>query len=517
MYIDPENCETMPFRQKGNFSTFEEFSNCVILIKIYNVYHAVMFVLKNGVGSMSIYEMYSQEWIYDRIVNNPDFCIMLTDDQSHLIYVNDTYLRIMGFSREEIIGKHIDDITPLGKTPKILASGKAQVGYLFRVNGVDTIAASYPIIQDGRTVGVFGTSMFLDIANAQAFSTKLKGLLNNSSVVQNRLSHEYHRQVFAFESIVGQSPVVTDLIKLAAVISKADGTVLITGESGTGKDLLAKALHASSPREQGPFVRLNCAAIPENLLESELFGYDEGTFTGGLKGGKRGKFEIADTGTIFLDEIAELPLGMQAKLLNVLQEREIEPLGSIQKFPKKINVRVIAATNKNLEDMIEAGSFRQDLYYRLNVSKLDIPPLRERKDDIPLLSKYIIDKIKSRTQSSASAISPEVEKIFRKFDWPGNVRQLENVIERALIRANLDNSVSIELKHISEVMNILSKQGDKLESRKTTDLKEFIHNAEKHLIVDVLHRSGGDKAAAADMLGIHISALYKKLSKYDIR
>jgi len=461
-------------------------------------------------------EIYSQEWCKNYIVNNPNFCIMLTDYRSRLIYVNDTYLRIMGFRREEIIGKHIDDITPLGRTPKILASGRAEVGYIMRVNSVNTIASSYPIIKDGKTIGVFGTSMFLNMDQAASFGKKLTNLINDCAV-QKKLAHEYHRATSGFDAIIGQNPHITELKELGKVIAQADGTVLITGESGTGKDLFAKALHGISPREPGPFVRLNCAAIPENLLESELFGYDEGTFTGGIKGGKKGKFEVADHGTIFLDEIAELPLSMQAKLLNVLQEKEIEPLGSIYKIPKKINVRVIAATNKDLEQMVDAGTFRQDLYYRLNVSKIVIPPLRERKDDIPLLFEFIIAKLKDRTESNVTSVSPEVEKIFQKFDWPGNVRQLENVIERGMIRAIMDNSISIQTKHISEVRDILARQQHIIEIGKNTDLKEFVHNAEKHLIIDVLNKTNGDKLQAADMLGIHISALYKKISKYGIQ
>lgn len=464
---------------------------------------------------MSAVELYSQEWITDQIVNNPNFSMMMIDDRCRLIFVNDTYLHIMGFRREEIIGRHIDDITPLGRTPKILASGKADVGYLMRVNGVDTIAASYPIFQDGKVVGVFGTSIFLDMSQASAFGKKLSGLVGESEAFRNK-SHEYHRQIVNVDNIIGNNAAFKDLKRLAMAIAKAEGTVLITGESGTGKDLFAKAVHLYSPREMGPFVRLNCAAIPENLIESELFGYDEGTFTGGIKGGKKGKFEVADRGTIFLDEIGELPLSMQSKLLNVLQEKEIEPLGSVNKRPKKVDVRVIAATNKELEDMVDKGTFRQDLYYRLNVSKLNIPPLRQRKDDLPLLTEHIINKLASRTMNQAPTVNPEVYDLFNKFDWPGNVRQLENVIERAMIRAEMDGIKELQYRHFSEMIELVSNHSGELAEDTTTDLKHYTQQAEKKLISEVLNKTNGNKAVAAQMLGIHVSALYKKMNKYNI-
>lgn len=459
--------------------------------------------------------IYSREWIKNYIVNTPYFSMMLTDDQSRILFVNDTYLRIMGFRRDDIIGKHVDDVVPMGKTPEVLRTGKAKVGYILPVNGVDTIAASYPIIQDDRVVGVFGISLFLDMELANVFLHRLKFLCKQSSNI-NKQSHEYARKAYSFETLIGQNAGFKKVKELAKVIAAVDGTVLITGESGTGKDLFAKAIHAISPRGEGPFIRLNCAAIPENLIESELFGYDEGTFTGGIRGGKKGKFEVADTGTIFLDEIGELPLNMQAKLLNVLQEKEIEPLGSLNKMPKKIDVRVIAATNRDLEKMVMAGEFRHDLYYRLNVITIEVPPLRQRKDDISLLADWIIRKINERNHIGIYEIDPQAHKILYDYNWPGNVRELENVIERALIRAKMAGCTMIAPKHISELFYNTSKLGFQSEASASTDLRECVQKTEKKLIMEVLNRTNGDKTLSAEMLGIHISALYKKMRKYDL-
>lgn len=443
---------------------------------------------------MSNCDIYSPDWITDQIVNNPHFSLMIIDDQCRLIFINDTYLRLMGFRREDILGRHIDEITPMGRTPEILKTGKAQVGYLLPINGVDTIAGSYPIIQDGRIVGVFGTSIFLDMGEALSFEAKLHNLCMESRY-QNKISRMDDK--FGFDNLIGQNTAFLKFKELASAVAKTDGTILITGESGTGKDLLAKAIHASSPREHRPFVRINCAAIPDNLLESELFGYDEGTFTGGIKGGKKGKFEVANTGTIFLDEIGELPLAMQTKLLNVLQEKEIEPLGSIHKVPKKIDVRVIAATNRNLEDMVSKGTFRQDLFYRLNVIRLEVPPLRERKDDLPLLVEWIIKKLNIRNQTIASSIDPQVNKLFYEYCWPGNVRELENIIERGSIRANMAGSELIKPQHVSELVDLLFKSAGQIGENFETDLKLYIQNAEKILIENVLSKAKGDKLLAA--------------------
>jgi len=285
--------------------------------------------------------------------------------------------------------------------------------------------------------------------------------------------------------------------------------VLITGESGTGKELFAHALHAHSGRRHGPFIKVNCAAVPENLLESELFGYRDGAFTGARKGGQTGKFELAHKGTILLDEIGDLPMSMQAKLLRVLQEKEIEKLGD--RAPRKIDVRVLAATNRNFAEMISEGKFRQDLYFRLNVINISIPPLRERKEDILELANYFITHFNREFNLNISCLDVEVAGLFEIYDWPGNVRELENIIERAF---NLVDSDRIEFKDLPQYLIKQKETTRPLNNNKT--LPALLENVEKDALIEALEKTGGNKLRAAKVLGISRAWLYKKIKQYEI-
>jgi transcriptional regulator with PAS, ATPase and Fis domain len=293
-------------------------------------------------------------------------------------------------------------------------------------------------------------------------------------------------------------------------------TVLITGESGTGKELFAQAIHHGSVRTSFPFVRVNCASIPSTLLEAELFGYEEGAYTGARKGGKQGKLELAHNGTVFLDEIGELPLSMQSKLLIFLQEREIERLGSNR--PVKVNVRIIAATNRNLEKMIKQENFREDLYYRLNVARIEIPPLRHRKSDIPLLSKHYVSKISERHDMQIDRISKEAVDLLLQYKWPGNIRELENVLERSLILANLEQETILLPRHIVlPIHNIGDDLADDITmSTNIKDLKTLVNQYEKMVISQILRETNNDKIQSAKFLGINLSSLYRKAKKYGI-
>lgn len=308
---------------------------------------------------------------------------------------------------------------------------------------------------------------------------------------------------------------------MAEKISVSNSAVLLTGESGTGKELFAHAIHQNSSREQFPFVRINCASIPEHLLESELFGYDEGAFTGAKKGGKRGKFELANFGTIFLDEIGDMPLSMQSKLLRVLQEGEVERVGG-QK-PKTIDVRIIAATHRNLEKMIEEGTFRQDLYYRLNVIKLEIPPLRERKEDIPYIATYLLKKLEKKFHQHGINLTNRVISKLQQHNWPGNIRELENVLERAVnvLEGNTIDIVHLPL-YLRENGHFLSeKQKVYVDYNNHSDsfptLKETLSLVEKQAIINALQLSNGNKLEASKLLGIGKTSLYDKCKQYNIK
>jgi transcriptional regulator with PAS, ATPase and Fis domain len=289
--------------------------------------------------------------------------------------------------------------------------------------------------------------------------------------------------------------------------------VLILGESGTGKELFANAIHNDSARKYNPFIEINCAAIPSELLESELFGYEEGAFTGAKKGGKIGKFELADTGSIFLDEIGDMPLKMQAKLLRVLQEREFEKVGGNKVV--KIDVRVISATNKNLEKMVKEGKFREDLYYRLNVMTIMIPSLRERKEDLNELTPILISKLSNQLGKYVTNISEDAQELLLNYNWQGNVRELENVLERAI---NLADSDTILPAHLPSY--IRKKAFDSYASedsqKSIISLKEAIEKAEKDSIIKCLEYTKGNKLKTAKLLDMSRSSLYEKMERYQI-
>lgn len=308
----------------------------------------------------------------------------------------------------------------------------------------------------------------------------------------------------SFDTIIGESPLLHEVKERAIKAAASPSTVLIQGESGTGKELFARAIHSTSPRENKPFVTINCAAIPEQLLESEFFGYEEGSFTGAARGGKSGKFELADGGTIFLDEIGDMPLHLQSKLLRVLQEKKIDRVGG--RVPIPVDVRIIAATNVDLEGKVALGEFRQDLFFRLNVIPINIPPLRERKEDIPILMDYLLRKCNSKMEKSIQGFSMEVVSIFTRYDWQGNVRELENVIEYAvnMEQGNIITLSSLPLRLRRSRMTAPQSNGMEVKSLEEME-RETIYKALK------LYRNK-DKVAAA--LGIGRATLYRKLKKY---
>jgi transcriptional regulator with PAS, ATPase and Fis domain len=312
-------------------------------------------------------------------------------------------------------------------------------------------------------------------------------------------------EFYALDTIIGNSDRVKELKRTILRIVNTDSTVLITGESGTGKEVFANVIHEMSNRRDNNFIKINCAAIPENILEAELFGYEDGAFTGARRGGKIGKFELADQGTIFLDEIGDMSFDMQSKLLRVLQEKEIERVGG--NTIKKINVRIIAATNQNLQEKIKRGEFREDLYYRLNVVALELPPLRERAEDIPLLCDYFLKKYNDKFGIYIEKIDDEAMDCLKNYSWPGNIRELENAIERAY---NLIDGNVIKLKHLPE--KIVSNNRPLC----VGSLNKTLNEIEKQRIIDALKASGGNKSKAAKMLGINRAGLYQKLKKHGI-
>ncbi|OGO70501.1 MAG: two-component system response regulator [Chloroflexi bacterium RIFCSPLOWO2_02_FULL_71_16] len=314
------------------------------------------------------------------------------------------------------------------------------------------------------------------------------------------------------ERIVGNSPAMQEVYKTVGKVAKSDATVLVTGESGTGKELVAEALHYNSNRRAGPLVKVSCAALPETLLEAELFGHEKGSFTGAMTQ-RRGRFEMADKGTIFLDEIGEMSLQTQTKLLRVLQDHKIERVGS--SLPIKVDLRIIVATNKDLQKQVEQTKFRDDLFYRLNVIHINMPPLRERKEDIPALVEHFLAKHRYSATAQPAAISEEALRRLMEYDWPGNVRELENVVERAVVLSRGQIITSRELPFGDHEGDHDEDGTDELPSEKSF-FKKSVAQFEKDLIMKALRDATGNRSKAAEMLGIYRRLLYAKIKEYGL-
>jgi len=336
---------------------------------------------------------------------------------------------------------------------------------------------------------------------------KLKAILAKA-VEQKKLRNEISslraqlESTYRFSSIIGKSPGMENVFRMVEAIKDSSTNVLITGETGTGKELLANAIHYTSCRHYRPFVAVNCAAVPRELLEAEFFGHEKGAFTGAVSR-RVGKFEEADTGTLFLDEIGELELPLQAKILRAVQEREIERIGGNRKI--KIDIRLIASTNRNLANEVKRKNFRADLYYRLNVVQVKLPPLRERKSDIPLLVTHFIDKFSQRENRHVSSVSPEVMNVFLNYSWPGNLRELENVIERAVVLSKK------EVIGIRSIPNEIKKEAK--EESSTIDTLKPIKEMEIESVMRAIEAFKGNKSKAAQALGITRKALYSRLKQ----
>ncbi|MDP1419438.1 sigma 54-interacting transcriptional regulator [Peribacillus simplex] len=345
----------------------------------------------------------------------------------------------------------------------------------------------------------------LEYSDLVYFTNSLeKNKVKKNSVVQGR---------YSFEEIVGKSKEIERVKELAARIATSSSTVLLTGETGTGKELFAQAIHGLSTRKAQPFVPVNCAAIPDELFESEIFGYEAGAFSGAKKEGKPGKIELAQHGTLFLDEISELPYQAQGKLLRVLQEREVERLGGTG--TKNVDIRIIAASNRDLRTLIQEGKFRQDLYYRLYVFELKIPSLRERQEDILPLAYHFVEYFNNKLGSNVKEIDPKLQDWLIQYDWPGNIREIKAIIERGM---NIVDGETLTLESLDFTPNlILEVPSVRMNHSFSGTLDEVVGNAEKSAIQRALKDSEGDRSLAAQKLKIHVASLYRKIAKYKLK
>ncbi|RDI41208.1 sigma-54 interaction domain-containing protein [Falsibacillus pallidus] len=446
----------------------------------------------------------------EAIIQSSDDAISVVDEDGRGILINPAYTRITGLTQERVIGQPATADISEGESMhlKVLQTRRAVRGVKMRVGPMkkEVIVNVAPIIVNGKLKGSVG--VIHDVSEIQSLTNEL----DRARQIIRTLEAKY-----TFEDIIGSSEEMMLAIEQAKLGAKTPATILLRGESGTGKELFAHAIHNASDRKYNKFIRVNCAAISESLLESELFGYEEGAFSGAKRGGKRGLFEEANNGSIFLDEIGELSVNTQAKLLRVLQEHEIVRVGGTKSIP--INVRIIAATNVNLEKAIADGTFREDLYYRLNRMPIQIPPLRTRKEDIQSLSERLIYKINQDYGRNVEGMTSGALNKLMAYEWPGNVRELENILGRAIIFMNYTDKI-ISSEHL-EILD----QGTDAQEKKSTgimvapegiSLAELVERFEKEHIENILRQNNGNKTAAAKQLDVSIRNLYYKLDKYKI-
>jgi len=466
-----------------------------------------MLVGENAVTS-KIIPQWNQQILFD-ILDMIHDVVLVIDSDTTIVYANKAYAEILGVPVHKVLGKRLDKIEPeagiirIQRTEEVLQNRQSYLNSL----GIDVFGSVFPLYDGSQMIGSVG--VFKNITEEVRLTQEVQRTEGVADYLQEQLNQR-EALPLSFQEYIGQNSHLQETLLLAAKVARTDSTVLIRGESGVGKEVLARAIHNSSRRSSKPLIKVNCAAIPENLLESELFGYEEGAFTGAKKGGKMGKFELSHGGTIFLDEVGDMSLNMQAKLLRVLQEREIERVGGNETI--KLNLRVVAATNRDLDAMMNEGTFRRDLYYRLNIISLFLPPLRERKDDILALAEYYLDKYSQQFDNPTPSLSPVTLTLLQNYDWPGNVRELQNVLEHALI---ISGGTSIEPQHLPAHL-LKDRKSLRVVQEKHSGMKDAIGKMESELIATALRNSKGNRTQAMQALGISRRAFYDKLKRYNL-
>lgn len=438
--------------------------------------------------------------ILDAIYNG----IVAVDNRGTVIYVNPANNRITGISREDTVGKHVSSVVPNSHILEVIKSGSEMIGVRTKTGKSEVISNIVPIRDRGNLIGAI--SIFQDITDIIKLNRRLNEAQNTIAHLSQRLSqaNEIDKDV-----IVGSNRDMLKVMELAVKASGVSSNVLIQGESGTGKEVFARYIHRHSDRREKPFVVVNCAAIPEHLLESELFGYEEGAFTGAKKGGRRGLFELADGGTVFLDEIGDMHIALQPKVLRVLQNGEIMRVGGTA--VRHADVRVIAATNKNLRNLVETNRFREDLYYRLRVILIQLQPLRERKEDLHIFIKNIMGKTCERLKKEMLDIAPTAMRILMNYDYPGNVREMENIIEQSVV---MDEDGIIDVDDLPRYLAGEGTEDDNL-NLFFADRFPTLEEIERELLAKAVSRYK-NKTDMARALNISRATLYRKLDKYGL-
>ncbi|MFC5588190.1 sigma-54 interaction domain-containing protein [Sporosarcina soli] len=451
-----------------------------------------------------ISEQFFNHQLLDIVFESANYGTVIVDRNGKIQYMSNQYCEFLEVNREDVIGEYVANLIENTRMHLVVQTGQSEMADLQFLRGSFVIANRIPIIENKEIIGAIGTILFRDLHDWKEMNNNIKELL-----ARNNLYHPEDEPTsginYTIHDLKGNSNAIIELKERIKRVAEGDISILVRGESGTGKEIIAQSIHQLSSRSQKPFVSVNCGAIPEPLIESELFGYEEGAFTGAKKGGKIGKFQLADGGTLFLDEIGDMPQRMQVKMLRVLQEGEVEPVGSLQS--QKVDVRIVAATNRPLERMIENREFREDLFYRINAVQLMVPPLRDRTEDIPILVQHFLEKITSRIGKRVQCVQEDVLALFQRYNWPGNIRELENILNASV---HLSSDSLIEM---TDLPDYLTKETRGIQKK---TLKEIVEETEKKAIERALKNCQYDRNKAAMMLGIGNSTIYEKIKKYQL-
>ena len=454
--------------------------------------------------------------IVNHLLSDPFRAMTVVDAEARVAFLSPVHEGFFGLDRGAAIGRPVANVIENTRLDRVRKSGKAEIGDVQRMRGQDRVVNRIPILRDGEVVGAIGRIMFKSPQEVHALNSRVNALEKELEFYR-RETHVLRRHAFDLDSIVGESEAIRRLKEDIVRVAPLDIPVLILGESGTGKELVAHAIHRLSARKSEKMVIVNSAALPNNLVESELFGYDAGSFTGADRKGRRGKFEQANGSSLFLDEIGDMPVDIQAKLLRVLQDRLVQRVGG--ESDREVNFRLIAATNRDLQNLVSNDLFRLDFYYRISPIVLTVPPLRERLDDIPILLQKFLSEFSSRHQLAIPEIDDEVYSYLAKQSWPGNIRQLRHEMERAVIfcsgnRVRVSDFRRSELTPSATIVPTEDKSMAvtvETDSGTTPDLQTALSRIEDNLIREALVRCKGNKKRVAEELGISRSYLYKKL------
>ncbi len=431
------------------------------------------------------------------------------DADSRIVWINDKYRALLGIApADDVVGRPVEEVLPNSLMRSIVESGEPMLLDLMQFQDRWFVVTRIPVKeQNGRVIGAVGFVLFDRLNHLGPLVSKFTQLKADLAALQQELG-QHRRSKYTFSQIVGSSPAMLEVKRKARRAAQLDTTVLLLGETGTGKELLAHAIHAASARARGPFVAVNMAAVPDTLIEAEFFGVAPGAYTGAERKGRDGKVKLASGGTLFLDEIGELPLHLQAKLLRALQEQEIEPVGSNRLI--KVDVRVIAATSRDLKALVDQGRFRADLYFRLAVLPVELPPLRERLADLGALCEVLLEQIAFRLSIPQREMTADAIAALARYDWPGNVRELGNLLERA---CSMSDSLKLPADDFAGLVAVRPTQQAAADVR---PLADSVADVERGAIRAALRATGGKKAPAARLLGVSRAKLYEKLARLEI-